>query len=86
MSQSNILRYEVRIVPRMACAADKSKYNADYLPEQEIEAGNYFRTLTERYQAFNFSNPSPLVKQGMGQFYTITLTTILDNDSVQRQD
>lgn len=83
MSQSNILRYEVRIVPRMACAEDKSKYNADYTPKQEIEAANYFQTLAERYQCFNYSNPYPHVKQGMGQFYTLTLTTIFEDAATQ---
>lgn len=86
MSQSTILRYEVRINPRMSCAPDKSKYNADYLNIQEIEASNYFQALAERYQCYNYYKPSETVRQAVGQLYIITLTTILENDSIQKQD
>ena len=75
MSQNNISHYEVRITPRISCATDKSQYNADYTEEQEVEAQNYFQTLVERYQCYNYSTPTADTKQAMGQFYTITLTT-----------
>lgn len=82
MIQRKIAQYEVSISARMACAEDKSKYNATYTPEQEIEAGNYFQTLVERYQCYNYSNPSDCVKQGMGQFYIVTLTTIYSEETL----
>lgn len=80
MSQATITGYQVRITTRQSCAPDKSKYNADYQPEEMVAANNYFRTLTERYQCYNFSKPDQNTHQATGELYIITLTTTLETE------
>lgn len=78
MSQSKTTGYEVKITSKQSCIADKSKYNKSFSNTEQVAAENYFNTLAERYQAFNFSKPDQLVKRAEGVNYVITLTTTLE--------
>lgn len=83
MSQLKTIKYEIRIEPRQTCAPDKSKYNGDFNNTQSVEANNYFHTLADCYQCYNYTRQEDGTHIATGPLYTVTLTTIRENDETR---